>query len=99
MSDTEALRLEALQRYHILDTPPEAAFDDLVQLAAQLCNTPIAAVCLVDERRVWFKARTGIPTAEVPREISFATHAVEQAGTLVVRDTLADDRFREHPLV
>ena len=99
MSDPEAQRLEALQRYRILDTPPEAAFDDLVQLAAQLCNTPIAAVCLVDERRVWFKARTGIATAEVPREISFATHAVEQAGTLVVRDTLADDRFREHPLV
>ncbi|MBI5801497.1 MAG: PAS domain S-box protein [Verrucomicrobia bacterium] len=99
MSDTEAQRLEALQRYHILDTPTETAFDDLVQLAAQLCNTPIAAVCLLDERRVWFKARTGIPTAEVPRETSFAAHTVQQTGTLVVRDTLADERFREHPLV
>lgn len=99
MSDTEARRLAALQRYHILDTPPEAAFDDLTQLAAQLCNTPIAAVCLLDEQRVWFKARTGIQIAEVPREASFALHAVQQAGTLVVRDTLADDRFREHPLV
>ncbi len=99
MSDTEARRLAALQRYHILDTPAEAAFDDLTQLAAQLCNTPIAAVCLLDEKRVWFKARTGIQIAEVPREASFAVHAVQQAGTLVVRDTLADDRFREHPLV
>ncbi|MEN9572305.1 MAG: hypothetical protein RL514_160 [Verrucomicrobiota bacterium] len=99
MSDPEVQRLEALQRYHILDTPAETAFDDLVQLAAQLCNTPIAAVCLLDAERVWFKARTGIATAEVPRTISFATHAVAQAGTLVVRDTLADDRFRAHPLV
>ena len=32
MSDVEAQRLEALQRYHILDTPAEPAFDDLVQL-------------------------------------------------------------------
>ncbi len=98
MTDTEAQRLEALRRYLILDTPPEAAFDDLVQLAAQLCNTPIAAVCLLDEHRVWFKARTGITTTEVPREGSFATHTVQQAGTLVVRDTLADERFREHSL-
>ena len=99
MSDVEAQRLEALQRYHILDTPAEPAFDDLVQLAAQLCNTPIAAVCLVDAGRVWFKASTGITTLEVPREKSFAAHTVQQAGTLVVRDTLADERFREHPLV
>ncbi len=99
MSDIEAQRLKALQRYHILDTPEEEAFDDLVQLAAQLCNAPIAAVCLVDEQRVWFKARTGITTTEVPREKSFAAHAVQQAGTLVVRDTLADERFRAHPLV
>ena len=99
MNDTEAQRLAALQRYRILDTLPEPAFDDLVQLAAQLCNTPIAAVCLVDEGRVWFKARTGIQTSEVPRETSFAQHTIQQTGTLVVRDTLADDRFREHPLV
>lgn len=99
MNDAEAKRLEALQRYRILDTPPEPAFDDLVQLAAQLCNTPIAAVCLLDEKRVWFKARTGTQVSEVPREISFAAHAVGPPGTLVVRDTLADERFREHPLV
>ena len=71
MNDAEAKRLEALRRYHILDTPPEPAFDDLVQLAAQLCNTPIAAVCLLDEQRVWFKARTGVTTVEVPRELDW----------------------------
>ncbi|MFA6545612.1 MAG: PAS domain S-box protein, partial [Limisphaerales bacterium] len=99
MSDAEARRLEALQRYHILDTPPDPAFDDLVQIAAQLCNTPIAAVGLLDEGRVWFKARMGMQLTEVPRDASFTAHAARQTGTLVVRDTLSDERFREHPLV
>ena len=99
MSDTEARRLEALQRYRILDTPPETAFDDLVHLAAQLCNTPMAAICLLDERRAWFKARMGTSMSEVPRESSFSHYAVQQSGTLVVRDTQTDERFREHPMV
>lgn len=99
MNDAEAKRLEALRRYHILDTPPEQAFDDLVQLAAQLCHTPIAAVCLLDADRVWAKARTGVTAGETPRENSFVAYTAQQAGTFVVRDTLADERFREHPLV
>ncbi len=99
MNDAEAKRLEALRRYHILDTPPEPAFDDLVQLAAQLCNTPIAAVCLLDEQRVWFKARTGVTTVEVPRDNSFVIHTAQQTGTFVVRDTVGDERFNQHPLI
>ena len=53
----------------------------------------------MDERRTWLKARTGIPVSELPREHSFCAHTIQQTGTLVVRDALADERFRDHPLV
>ena len=92
MNDAEAKRLEALQRYHILDTPPEPAFDDLVHLAAQLCNAPIAAVALVAAERVWCKARLGFTVTELPRADSIAAYTIAQTGTFVVRDTLAEDR-------
>ena len=47
----EAQRLAALRRYNVLDTAPEAAFDDLTRLAAQLCGTPISLISLIDENR------------------------------------------------
>ena len=39
-----AARLAALVGYRILDTPPERAFDDLVEFAATVCDTPVAAM-------------------------------------------------------
>ena len=40
----EGDRLAALRSYGVLDTAPEPAFDCLVQLAAQVCGTPIGAM-------------------------------------------------------
>ncbi len=43
-----ATRFEAIRQYQILDTGSEQAFDDLVFLAAQICDTPIA--CIIERR-------------------------------------------------
>ena len=64
----ESARLSALNRYHILDTPPEEAFDDIARIAAVLCQTPMALITLVDKHRQWFKAAIGIEAREMPRE-------------------------------
>ena len=95
----EAGRLNALHAYHILDTDPEQAFDDLTMLASQLCGTPIALMTLVDENRQWFKSRVGIDVNETARNISFCAHAIQQPGLFVVPDTLTDSRFRDNPMV
>lgn len=99
-SPNEAARLAALNQYQILDTPPEAAFDDLAQIAAQICGTPIALVSLVDEHRQWFKACVGLQTQETSRAIAFCTHAIQHPDeVLIVPDTLFDERFVDNPLV
>lgn len=67
----EDARLAALQLYDILDTAPEEAFDDIVRLAAFICDVPIAAVSLVDADRQWFKARVGLDVAETTRDVAF----------------------------
>lgn len=95
----ESERIQALHDLNVLDTPPEERFDRLTRLARRLFDVPIALVSLVDEDRQWFKSRDGLETTETPREWSFCTHAVEAGETLVVPDALADERFRDSPLV
>lgn len=95
----ESARVEALRSYAVLDSPPEAAFDAVVRLAANVCETPVALISLVDEARQWFKARLGWDRAEVPREIAFCAHAIEGDELCLVPDARADRRFFQNPLV
>ncbi|XGV96885.1 MAG: ATP-binding protein [Leptolyngbya sp. BL-A-14] len=95
----ESGRLNSLHQYRILDTEPEIAFDDLVNLAACICDTPIALMSLIDAHRQWFKAKVGLDLVETPREIAFCSHAILQSDLLLVPDTLADERFADHPAV
>ncbi len=97
--ENEANRVEALKRHAILDTEPEQVFDDLVELAAKLCQTPIALVSLVDPFRQWFKAKVGITACDTSRDIAFCAHAILQREIFEVRDALHDPRFAGNPLV
>lgn len=97
--DNESQRVEALQRYQILDTLPEVPFDDLVFLAAKICQAPIALVSLVDPLRQWFKAKVGVTACETSRDIAFCAHTILQRDILEVPDALADERFATNPLV
>lgn len=98
---TEADRLATLSAYGILDTDPEAGFDDIAQLAAQICGTPVAAVTFIDEDRQWFKATVGMgDLGETERSVAFCAHAIEDPdNVLVVDDATRDRRFTDNRLV
>lgn len=95
----EEERLQALRSYGILDTAEEQEFNDIVSLAAAVCDVPIALVSLVDQNRQWFKARVGLDQAETSRDVSFCAHAIVGTDLLEVEDATAEDRFRDNPLV
>ena len=95
----ESDRLVALDRYKILDTLPEQVYDDLTELAADICGTPIALISLVDKDRQWFKSRVGIEATETLRDISFCGHTVAANAILNVPDASLDPRFADNPLV
>jgi diguanylate cyclase (GGDEF)-like protein/PAS domain S-box-containing protein len=95
----EQERLAALRKYGILDTEPEAAFDGMVHLAAYICQTPIAAISLVDEHRQWFKAIVGLDAKETSRDLAFCAHTILQDETMIIPDAREDERFFDNPLV
>jgi len=96
---TEAKRLKVLWQYDVLDTVPEEVFDDLTDLAAHICEAPVALISLVDENRQWFKARVGTSLKETSRDISFCAHAILNDDLLLISDASKDPRFRDNPVV
>ena len=95
----EKQRLEVLWQYEVLDTVPEQVFDDLTELAASICESPIAMITLVDEKRQWFKSKVGVTLNETSRDISFCAHAILQQELFIVPDASKDVRFADSPLV
>jgi two-component system, NtrC family, sensor kinase len=95
----EKQRLEVLWQYDVLDTMPEEVFDDLVELAARICEAPVALITLIDEKRQWFKSKVGVTISETARDISFCGHAIAQPQLFIVADATKDKRFARNPLV
>ena len=92
-------RLKTLRDYCVLDTEPETRFDELTLLASRICNTPIAIISLVDEKRLYFKSAIGLKVREIPSNHSFCIEVVRQGEPIVVKDAKEDDRFKSNPLV
>ena len=99
LHSAEEYRLAALRQYGILDTPREADFDEVVEVASAICRAPISVINLIDHGRQWFKAEVGLGVRETPIDSSICAHAILQRGLFIVPDTKLDPRFADNPLV
>lgn len=100
LPEDEPERLAMLKEYEILDTAAERVFDTVTELAAKVCDVPIALISLVDARRQWFKSAHGLrDLSETSRDLSFCAHAILSGDVMEVADATLDPRFHDNPLV
>jgi adenylate cyclase len=91
----EPQRLAALRALDILDSPPETAYDEIAELAAQICGCPIGYISFIDDDRRWLKARYGLPAemTNAPRGATVCSTTLCGAEMFVVPDMMQDSRF------
>lgn len=98
-SQNEAARLEDLYALEILDTEDETIYDNIVEMASKICDTPVALMSFIDTDRQWVKARKGMSIRETTRDVSFCSHVIQQDGPFVIPDAKEDIRFKNNPFV
>jgi PAS domain S-box-containing protein len=95
----EKRRIEAVHQFLQIDFDKSSEYQDIVDLAAELCEKPVALLTLLDENVSWLKVRRGISMESMPRETSFCHHVIQSDDLLIVKDTTKDKRFDGDPLV
>ena len=98
MSTTEQLRIDAVSKYLKVDFT-KSEFQDIVELAAKLCEKPVALITLLDAESNWLKVKYGTDIEVMPRETSFCQYGIEQDELLIIPDATKDTRFDHNPLV
>lgn len=100
LHENERERLQALKSYDILDSLPEADYDDIAKLASEICQTNVSLISFIDDKRQWFKSIHGLEIKETPRDFAFCTHGILNPNEiLIVPDSRLDARFADNPLV
>jgi PAS domain S-box-containing protein len=99
MNGEEEKRLREVKRFLELDFSKSSDLQNIVDLAAQLCEKPVALITLLDEKFNWLKVKTGTDIEVMPRETSFCQYGIEQDNLLIIPDATKDQRFTDNPLV
>ncbi|GAB3302381.1 GAF domain-containing protein [Hymenobacter humi] len=84
----DAARLQALERYQLLDARSEKVLDDVVAAAAQLFRVSNAMLSIVEEDEVLIKAPYNLlmDVERVPRHQSLCSATILQEDTAVFED-------------
>src|ERR1700744_4468152 len=98
-ASNEQHRLAALDRYDVLDTPPEEAFDRITRLVRGIFGVSMSTVTLIDGHRQWFKSQAGMPNSESGRGSAICNAAIQASRPLFIPDTHQDPRFSDNPCV
>lgn len=96
----EKERLSYLKQLNIVNSLSDPSFDDITKLLSQICETPISLISFIDDEKICVKSAHGIPIYDIPREVSFCTHAINSFDEIfIIEDARKDERFSANPFV
>jgi two-component sensor histidine kinase len=98
-TDTEDARLAAVIKFAVLDTEPDNAFDRITALSARRFAVPVSLISIVDEKRIWFKSRHGLPIPQIERLPGLCSSAILGDEPYVLTNAALDKRSSDNPLV
>jgi GAF domain-containing protein len=99
MNFNEIERLQSVRKFDGYNFGLNKALEDILSLAASVCETPVAFITLVDADTQWFKVAKGLDVFQMPRAASFCQYTIMDSSVLVVPDPTQDERFADIPLV
>jgi len=100
LPENEEGRLRALHSYDLFDRDVDPVFDDIIRIAADVCDVDISVIALIGDDRQFFLARNNMKPRETPRAIAFCAHAIlEPHTTFEIENATKDPRFKDNPLV
>src|SRR3954453_9793751 len=94
----ESHRLDTVKSYLDLNLAREKELDNMVYLASEICQTPIASITLVDDKKQYPVVGKG-NVVESPCEIAFCNHTIKGETILEIEDAANDSIFYKNPLV
>lgn len=99
--ENDDLRVEAVNAYGVLDTPPEQTYDDVTTMAAEITGCPVAYISIFDATRSWLKSSYGLPPNRPPRprEQSMCAPTICQRDMMVIEDLRQHPRYASLPAV
>lgn len=95
----ELERLQAVNRFLALNIDKKEELDGIVKLAAQICNTSVALITILDDQTQFIKFRFGYEQQQTKIEDSFCQHTIKDNNIFEVPDATQDERFISNPLV
>jgi signal transduction histidine kinase len=98
--DNDAERVAALDRYQILHSKKEIAFDSICELACDLFDCPVSHISFLNADTEFIKAEVGLNGLQyVSRGVGFCSVAILDPNLLLVEDTTKHELFANHPYV
>ncbi len=95
----DAARQAGLEQYDVLGKPPSRDLQALVELAAQVCDVPTAAINMITATEQHQVAAAGFDRSICAREDSMCAAVLGEPLPVVVADASADPRFADNPFV
>lgn len=99
MYQSEIERVRTVKRFLSLEISKEKELQEIVSLAAQICNVPTALITFIDNDTQHIRFKHSFKADTTTRNDAFCNHAIEQHQVMMVPDALNDERFKENPLV